>query len=84
MMTMKYSSETKYNLAGTLGELKKAINTVVNTQSEGYDELKEAMFSIMEEEIPLYKKPPQSDYTMKSVRELKLKFGERPITENPF
>lgn len=73
-----------YKLSGSLDELKFALKANSASAGEGYAELKEILFKQYEKELPLCKLLPTTDYNMRSVRELKLKFGEQPITSNPF
>lgn len=77
-------SMNSYKLSGSLDELKFALKANSASVEAGYSELKEILFEQYEKELPLCKLLPTTDYKMRSVRELKLKFGEQPITSNPF
>lgn len=82
MMTSSLSD--KYSVTGTERELKKAVMAVATSQSKGYEALKEELFKVFEQDMPIYRKKPTTDCAMKSVRELKLKFGEQKVIANPY
>lgn len=71
-------------MTGSLEELKFALEVNSVSTEAGYADLKETLFKQYEKELPLCNKLPATDYQMKSVRELKLKFGEQPVMSNPF